>query len=372
MMLKVLPAFRAVLPLFGPRKHQRTTVRLSTVRLMVDELENRLAPAAFTVDTLLDTPDANVGDGLARDAQGRTSLRAAIQEGNASGDASITVGFQAGLMGAITLTESLPTLAKNFTISGPGSQNLTVLRSTAMGTGNFRIFTIGEGKTCEITDLSITNGRQNIGGGGGIRNAGNLTIRRLDIYNNWTGGGGGGIFNATTGTLTVQECYIWGNEAAFDGGGIDNEGTLYIQYISHIFANTAAFRGGGIYNKAFADLLISDSSEIYANTAGSVGGGIANYGNLTMQSGLIELNGTGGEGGGIYSEGTATFLNVSFQHNSAQKGGGFYVQAGTTTLDSCIISNNTASVLGAGGAWKTGSTLNTINCTITDPIVQDP
>src|SRR5688572_20442448 len=42
---------------------------------------------AFVVDTVLDTQDANPGDGQALDSAGRTSLRAAIDEANALGGA---------------------------------------------------------------------------------------------------------------------------------------------------------------------------------------------------------------------------------------------------------------------------------------------
>ena len=43
--------------------------------------------ATFNVNTTNDTADANPGDGLARDASGNTSLRAAIMEANALGGA---------------------------------------------------------------------------------------------------------------------------------------------------------------------------------------------------------------------------------------------------------------------------------------------
>ena len=40
--------------------------------------------ATFTVNTTADTVDVNPGDGVAEDAAGNTSLRAAIMEANAS------------------------------------------------------------------------------------------------------------------------------------------------------------------------------------------------------------------------------------------------------------------------------------------------
>ena len=51
----------------------------------------------FSVNTVLDTADANPGDGLAQDSLGRTSLRAAIDEANALGG-SHNIGFNASLL----------------------------------------------------------------------------------------------------------------------------------------------------------------------------------------------------------------------------------------------------------------------------------
>src|SRR2546421_618877 len=57
----------------------------------LDALEQRVVPATFTVDTFLDTPDAKLGDGLAADAAGHTSLRAAVMESNATPEADVIV-----------------------------------------------------------------------------------------------------------------------------------------------------------------------------------------------------------------------------------------------------------------------------------------
>lgn len=70
----------------------RTTRRKASVR-RVTGLEDRTLLAAFVVNTLLDTVDANPGDGLALDANGNTSLRAAVMEANALfGADTITLG----------------------------------------------------------------------------------------------------------------------------------------------------------------------------------------------------------------------------------------------------------------------------------------
>src|SRR5262245_4434287 len=77
-------------------------------RLGLEPLEERCTPATFTVNSLLDTHDANPGDGNAQDDQGRTTLRAAIEECNEL-YGSHTINF-GSLTGTITLSDTLKTL----------------------------------------------------------------------------------------------------------------------------------------------------------------------------------------------------------------------------------------------------------------------
>src|SRR5438067_1605092 len=59
----------------SPRRRQR---RPRGIRPAVDRLESRTLPATFVVNSLLDAPDAHPGDGVARTADGLTTLRAAV------------------------------------------------------------------------------------------------------------------------------------------------------------------------------------------------------------------------------------------------------------------------------------------------------
>ncbi len=73
----------------GDRGTRLRVRRRSSLR--VERLEDRtLLAATFTVDTSVDSVDANLGDGIAADSLGRTSLRAAVMEANAlAGDDTI-------------------------------------------------------------------------------------------------------------------------------------------------------------------------------------------------------------------------------------------------------------------------------------------
>jgi hypothetical protein len=92
--------------------------------LNLERLDDRIAPATFVVDTTDDTPDALL-DGEAKDANGKTSLRAAIQEGNniaQTGEEFHTIWFTGitQLPSTISLKSALPVLARNFAILGVG------------------------------------------------------------------------------------------------------------------------------------------------------------------------------------------------------------------------------------------------------------
>src|SRR5262245_47983617 len=73
-------------------------------QLSVEHLEDRTVPATFNVNTTVDSLDANLGDGVAADSLGRTSLRAAVMEANALAGAD-TINLPSATY-ALTLTGS--------------------------------------------------------------------------------------------------------------------------------------------------------------------------------------------------------------------------------------------------------------------------
>ena len=173
---------------------------------------------------------------------GTVSLRQAINTANADTiDSQEIISFAAGLSGTIDLTQTLPNLANNITISGPGASNLTVQRdSSAAG---FSIFTVNSEVNDIISGLTLTGGDAQLGanngsgGGGAIYNGGTLTVSH-DIFiantanspTDFYSGEGGAIYNSGTLTTTndtfsndtIVSGY-WGNGG---GGAIYNSGTL--------------------------------------------------------------------------------------------------------------------------------------------------
>ena len=185
-----------------------------------------------------------------------------------------------------------------------------------------------------LANLTIRNGMGLFGSGGGVLNAGILTIADSTISGN-SGFEGGGVYNA--GTLIVFDTTISGNDGGGYGGGIYNTGTLTI-FDATISGNHggAAFTpaplegGGGIVNEGTLTLVNSTIEGNYATVfygirLPRVGGGIKNSGKLTIRNTTFAGNVTGtfvpmrppfpqnpllpGRGWDIYTTGQVTIEN---------------------------------------------------------------
>jgi predicted outer membrane repeat protein len=151
---------------------------------------------SLVVTTGLDIVDAY--DGL-------TSLREAVAYANTHpGDD--TVSFAPALSGQtieLSLGElSLTDTTGSTTIVGLGTDLLTI-----DGNHLSRVFNVATGVTVEVSGLTITAGSDS--DGGGILNAGTLTLRDCTVSDNSSSGQGGGIFS--TGPLTLQNCTVTNN-----------------------------------------------------------------------------------------------------------------------------------------------------------------
>ena len=144
-----------------------------------------------------------------------------------------TINF--AVTGTIALNSALPALSNTTgvtDIEGPGASSLTVARSSAAGTLYFGIFTVDTKVQAQLAGLTITGGYANFGNGGGIDNAGTLTVTNCTIDNNEAYLAGGGIYNA--GTLTVTNSTIDNNGAlSGSGGGIYNAGAADGDQLHH-------------------------------------------------------------------------------------------------------------------------------------------
>ena len=201
-----------------------------------------------------------------------------------------------------------------------------------------------------MSPLALTDGGQEPQGnpGGGIDNAGSLTLSGDVVTGNSTGAGeeprcpigsgfgpcgddgapggaggyGGGIFN--TGSLTITNSTISNNHTG--GGGFADPG------ISATSTNAAggggdggvAGNGGGVYSTTTGSLQVTGST-ITGNTTGTGGaggpGGTTGSTNFGGHGGPGGVGGFGGDGAGIYAAGPTSITASTIAANRTGTGG---------------------------------------------------
>ncbi|MFZ5809940.1 MAG: choice-of-anchor Q domain-containing protein [Chloroflexota bacterium] len=284
--------------------------------------------ALITVNTLTDENDGSCNDG-------DCSLRDAIQVAN-SGD---TIRFSVN--GFIVLTLGSLSINKNLTIEGPVSEFLGISAG-----GSSRVLYVDVGANVTLSDMEISDGVSNYGGG--IYNRGNLTVNNCAMNGNYATTSGGGVYNAANGVLAVTTSMMDSNGAAQNGGGIDNQGTLTI-ISSEIRDNgTESGNGGGIHNQG---TLTINGSTLAGNYAAANGGGIFNAAGrtATITQSDIHDNGAGLGGGGVDNRGVLPITNSEIRDNVVEAGsGGGILNLHTLTINSSTFAGNESTTFGGG------------------------
>jgi CSLREA domain-containing protein len=242
--------------------------------------------ATFTV-TRTDDPQPGACDS-------DCSLREAVLAADAAagGDTIVLPAghFRLGIAG--TAEDAAATgdldLTKNVTIAGAGARATTI---DALGID--RVLDVASGVTAVVKDVTITGG-QLAGDGGGIRNAGMLTLLRDTIAGNRAQGFGGGAESSGP-TLAVTQSTIAANQASI-GGGVSSSKALIVTS-STISGNVAGAsgsgmgNGGGIEGQLGSTLLVA-SSTVTANQsfAGPGSGGGIDAPAATVQNTIVAQN----------------------------------------------------------------------------------
>lgn len=245
----------------------------------------------FTVNSIADSNDVDPGDGVCADSKGQCTLRAALEESNFEPVANVNsinlIIFALPDPSVINLTRGELPITGGAWIFGPGARRLTVQRSPAAGTPNFRLFRIASnGIGVELARMTLRNG-----------NAGNLN--------------GGGILVEESGTLTLTDVAIRENSAG-NGGGIANAGSYFVVNRVLVDSNTAAVNGGGVFNQGSSPLSSSriSNSTITNNTAAN-GGAFYNSGGIYLANDTISNNTATSSATSIFNEmGTLNVLNT--------------------------------------------------------------
>jgi predicted outer membrane repeat protein len=225
---------------------------------------------AFTVDTVTSTADSGPG-----------SLRDTIASA-ASGD---IVVFNLALPTTIGLTTGSIGIATSITIAGPGANLLTI-----SGSNKSNVFGVADNITVTITGITIANGTDVFGGGGGgIIGSGTLALTNCIFTNNKTVDAGGAI-RMLNGSLSVTNCTFNNNTTTNGGGGaIANvqQGTLSVTNCT--FSKNTALFGGAIDNETDAAVSVTNCTL----SANSTSGIAVSLGTLNIQNTII-ADSTGG------------------------------------------------------------------------------
>src|SRR5262245_8706451 len=299
---------------FSRWRSKSSARRLSGRRFQptLHQLEDRQAPALYTVTTLSDESNGTAIGGI--------SLREALIAGDAD-----TIDF--AVTGTINLESALPNLTGNRPILGPGAGSLTVRRAAA---AQFGIFNAVAGSDVEISGLTIQNGHSQASGGGVASTNARLTLRDCVIEDNRAFGNGGGLFFFGNGanTLTIDGCTIQDNTAESNGNG--------------------AWVAG---NGAVA-ATVSESAFLHNNDgSGGPGGGLALFGGTGSIFALTDtifadnLSRFGSAGGlHIANDGTSSTITVagcSFLRNRGIHGGGMNVGGNAALrVSDCLFDGN--------------------------------
>lgn len=325
---------------------------------------------------------------------GAGTLRAAIVSANGNQtDDIIYFDLPGAGPHTIDLVSSLPTITQNLEILNDraGDESITVQRSFAAGTPQFRLFFLGRA-VVTMAGLTLANGDARgmnsvtglggaISGGGGVT----LNLRGCTVRDNLAVKGGGiGFDNFSSQapadvTVTLTNCVFTGNSTIVPGQGSGPGGGLYttcsqgncnLTVVRCGFSGNSAATGGAIevfVGSGASGVAVSSitRSTFTGNTAVS-GGAISHHrSSLLIRQSTFNSNSTTGQsgfttglGGAVYQVGGAGAIeNCTFSGNSAQGGGALEVtESSSMSLNSVTMSGNhaasPASFYGGGGGIR--------------------
>jgi cysteine-rich repeat protein len=276
------------------------------------------ARLVLTVNCDDDAVDASPGDGRCATSTGRCTLRAAVQEANATPGADEIIlpsgSYRLALAGGgedAAASGDLD-LADDVRLTGMGAD-----QSDIDGQGLHGVLQVLPGVTAEITQLTISGGLQ-------------------PAY-----GSAGGIYNQ--GTLHMADCEITGNVAAapYGTGGLYNEGTATIEHTAFDVNTPSAITNYGTLSLSAVALRFNGPSV-----------GIDNEGALTIVAGDIADQ----TGSALFIQGETTVIERTHIHDT-RPGAAMLIPSGEVTVLDSIIDHNAGGGINNDGGLRVERTI---------------
>jgi hypothetical protein len=333
--------------------------RRPRTRPMLEALEDRVAPATWTVDLATDTG----GAGGTQTGPNTGDLRYCVTHAQSGDivqfDPTVFTNNQ-GQGTTITLQSGEIATSQSLTIQN-STGNLITIKASSLS----RIFDFtdpqGKGLTETINNLILANGSApNMGEpqpglGGAIYDEGSLSLTGDQFNNNNANGNGGAIYNKASGganTVTATNTKFNSNNAYVNldnnngfGGGIDVNGSNVTLHGCGFTSNHADRAGGAVNASGTGQTLSADQQSSFVdNSAGKsslltgTGGAIWSADGLTLTQDTFTNNSALQEAGAVSyyatASGSMTLTNETFASNAAPNGGAV----------SCYVNVNTGQV----------------------------
>jgi len=365
----------------------------------------------FVVNNTADLVDDDLADTLCHIANGDCTLRAAIQQANATVGSDVielpSGYFTLTLTGAnedAALTGDLD-IRDSVVISGQGPEDsvidgnladrvmhihndnpsidlLIVLRGLTLQRGSADATNLGCGMKVDshiqlvLEQVNVFDNQCNpasYGAGGGLYldSATSLQMSASEVSHNRGAAYGGGI--ATYGAVVITNSILSDNRSEDDEGLLGSGGAIYSNNTSgrplqlngvRVYDNAAA-QGGGLYiNNTRA---VINHSVIVGNLGGDYGGLYIRTALLDLQNSAIVGNIAENSAGGLFMGSlSGGITNTTIANNRAMVGGGLYASdVSALIINNSTIAHNRASAFG-GGVLIADHTLQLHNSIVAD------
>jgi uncharacterized repeat protein (TIGR01451 family) len=282
--------------------------------------------AVYDVNSPDNTFDANTADSVCADASGKCTLRAAVQQANAT-PADDTIDVPADRY-SLAGQGDLPVQAGggSLTIAGAGARGTVITAA-----GFYRHVTVDSGASLALSGVTLSDGVpcycQEDSGAVHVSNGARLYLTDARLTRNQTRANGGAIGNFG-GYVELTRVRIDHNEATGDGAGVyQRNGELKV--VDSLFeANSAQGSGGAIASRVEP---VTSTAAVGEQQLAEVA-----QGKVTITGSTMSHNSAGVDGGAF---------------NSSERGG----SSPSISIENSTLSGNTA------GAAKDGSGGGAIN-----------